>query len=289
VTWPPLLALISAFGFGLASVLLRRGLLHARPVAATLVSVTFTAVFIWALAVATVPPSRLFTWRVLPFVAAGFVAPGLGRLFLFMGFDRIGVARAITLSSTTPLFSVALAIAFLGERPPSLLFLGVAAIVMGGALLSHRPAAERSWRRRHMVFPLLAALSFALRDLVSRWGLRAYGEPLVGAAVSAGTSLLLTWAFAVGGAGTGGLGLSRGALRLFALAGVAEGTAYLTMWGALGSGDVSLVSPLVNAHSIFGVVLAAVFLRDLERVTWRVAAAAALIVGGVFVVIRFGA
>jgi len=288
MTWAPLLALTSALGFGVASVLLRRGLQHARPPVAAVISVTCTATFIWGLAVATVPLSRLATWRVLPFVAAGFVAPGLGRLFLFMGIDRVGVGRALTVSSMTPLFSVVLATVLLGERPSPPLLLGVAAIVAGGALLAYRPAGDASWRRRHMAFPLLAALSFALRDLVSRWGLRDYAEPLIGAAVSAGTSFLLIWVFTLGRTGGATLRTTREALRLLVLAGVAEGVAYLTMWRALTFGDVSLVSPLVNAHSMFGLALAALFLRDIERVSWRVAVAAALVVAGVFFVIRFG-
>jgi len=58
------------------------------------------------------------------------------------------------------------------------------------------------------------------------------------------------------------------------------------MWRALAIGDVSVVSPLVNSHSIVAIALAAIFLRDLERVTWRIAVAAALIVSGVALVMR---
>jgi uncharacterized membrane protein len=283
-----LLALLAAFGFGLANVLMKRGLQHARPQAAALVSVTFTALFIDVLAVARAPVSRFATWSILPFVAAGLVAPGLGRLLLFMGIDRVGVGRAMSLASTTPLFSVVLAILVLGERPSSLLLLGVTSIVAGAGLLAYRPATDVSWKRRALVFPLLAALSFAVRDLVSRGGLLAYPEPLVGAAVSASTSLVLFWAFSVLRGGVGALGIPARALRILLVSGLAEGTAYLTMWWALSLGDVSLVAPLVNAHSMVALGLATVLLRDLEQVTWRLAAAGGLIVGGVFVVIRFG-
>ena len=61
------------------------------------------------------------------------------------------------------------------------------------------------------------------------------------------------------------------------------------MWRALAIGEVSVVSPLVSAHSIVAIVLAAVFLRDLERVTWRIVLAAVLIVAGVAVVMRVSA
>jgi uncharacterized membrane protein len=74
-----------------------------------------------------------------------------------------------------------------------------------------------------------------------------------------------------------------------AVAGLAEGIAYMTMWRALAIGEVAVVSPLTNASSIIAVGLAAIFLRDLERVTWRMGVAAALIVAGVTMILRFAA
>ena len=42
----------------------------------------------------------------------------------------------------------------------------------------------------------------------------------------------------------------------------------------------------MNSYSIATIALAAIFLRDLERVTWRIALAAALIVASVALVMR---
>lgn len=286
MTWAPLFALTAALGFAVAGVFLKRGLQYTTPFAAAVVSVTFTTAFVWMLAAATAPLAQLFSWTILPFVTAGLAAPGLARLVLFRGVHRIGVARAASLAGTAPLFSVALAIAVLGERPPPLVLAGAGAIVAGGVLLSSRGRTDGSWRRRDMALPLLAALGFAVRDAISRYGFREPTHPLVAAAAATLTSLgvmalfALIWRrhLAVQGAGLGFL----------ALAGLAEATAYLTMWRALSMADVSLISPLVNAQSIFAVALAAIFLRDLERVTWRIAVAAALIVAGVATVVRFG-
>ena len=147
LTGAPLLALLAALGFGTASVLLRRGLQHATPLTAALVSVVFTAGFIWLIAAATTPLASLLTPRILPFLAAGLIAPGLARLLMFIGIHRIGVGRAAPLVGTAPLFSVAIAILALGERPTGMLLTGAAAIVAGGALLSHRAGTER-WRAR---------------------------------------------------------------------------------------------------------------------------------------------
>jgi drug/metabolite transporter, DME family len=284
VTWAPLFAVASAIGFGVAGVLLRRALEYTSPVSAAVVSVTVTTTFIWALAALTTPLDRLLTWRIWPFLVAGLVAPGLARLFFFMGIDRIGVARAFSLMAGAPLFAVVLAIAFLGERPGPLLLVGAVAIVTGGVLLARRAHDERPWRRRDMILPLLGALGFAVRDNLSRWGFRDYGDSLTAAAAATVTSLAMMWL--VAGVRRAKLDLSGVALVFLACSGVFEGLAYLSMWRALAIGDVSVVSPLVNSHSIVAIALSAIFLRDLERVTWRIATAAALIVAGVALVMR---
>ena len=284
MTWAPLLAIGAAIGFGVAGVLLRRGLQHASPLSAAVVSITVTTAFVWCLALSSGPVDRLFTWKIWPFLAAGLVAPGLARLMFFVGIGRIGVARASSLMAAAPLFAVLIAMAFLAERPTPPLFAGAVAIVGGSVLLARRSLHEARWRRRDMIFPALGALGFAVRDNLSRFGLRDYGDPLAAAAAATVTSLLLMWICAA--AWRGRLRLPGTSLTFFALSGLCEGTAYVLMWQALAIGEVSVVSPLVNAHSIVAIALAAVFLRDLERVTWRIALAAALIVAGVAFVIR---
>jgi transporter family protein len=224
--------------------------------------------------------SIVLTWRILPFVAAGLVAPGLARLVYYLGVHTIGVARATALVSVQPLLAVSLAVVFLGERPTSVLVLGALAVVGGGALLSTRVRDERPWRRRYLVFPLLAALGFAVRDVLSRYGFREFHDPIVASAAATLTSVVVMWLFAAfGGAGRqlpGG-----NAFGLFVLAGICEGVAYLTMWRALALGRVSVVSPLINSQPLFAILLALVFLRDLERVTWRIVIASGLIVAGI--------
>ena len=42
----------------------------------------------------------------------------------------------------------------------------------------------------------------------------------------------------------------------------------------------------MNSYSIVTIALAAIFLRDLERVSWRIVVAAVLIVAGVALVVR---
>jgi drug/metabolite transporter (DMT)-like permease len=46
------------------------------------------------------------------------------------------------------------------------------------------------------------------------------------------------------------------------------------------------VTPLTHAQPIFTVILAVLFLRDLEQVTWRVGLATLVMVGGAIAVVR---
>ena len=203
---------------------------------------------------------------------------------LYLGVDRIGVARSSAIASSTPLFAVTLAILFLGERPSAMVLVGVAAIVVGGVLLSAR-SGEGGWRRRDMVWPLLAALGFGIRDIISRYGFAEPVHPLLAAAAATVSSLTVMMGCAL--AQRRRLRLALAGLGFLAVAGFAEGIAYLTMWQALAVASVSLVSPLVNSHSIFALGLAAIFLRDLEKVAWRIVAAVILIVAGAAAVVRF--
>jgi uncharacterized membrane protein len=281
---PVLYALAASLAFAGAAIFLKRAFQYASPQSAAVFSVTFTAAFVWIVAAATSPLSVVLTWRILPFVVAGLVAPGLARLVYYLGVHTIGVARATALVSIQPLMAVTLAVAFLGERPTSGLVAGAIAVVGGGALLSTRVRDERAWRRSHLVFPLLAALGFALRDVISRYGFREFHDPVVASAAATATSVVVMWLFAaLGGAGRTLPG--RAAFGLFVLAGICEGIAYLTMWRALATGQVSVVSPLINSQPLFAIVLALVFLRDLERVTWRIVIASLLIVAGIALIV----
>jgi uncharacterized membrane protein len=293
LTAPALRALTSALAFAVAAVLLKRGLQYATPLAAVLVSVHFTAATVWILAAGTQTLSLALAPRVWPFLVAGLVAPGLARLGVYLGVHRVGASRAAALASCAPLFATVIAMLVLGEHPTLSLLGGTVAIVAGGVLLAYRHRDDRAWRRRDLVFPILGACGYAIRDNLSRMGLTDFPHPLVAAAVATASSVAVLWVVVLIAKRTtrrtGLIGVTGTGIRLLALCGLAEGLAYLTMWRALMLGTVSVVSPLVSSYSIFTVGLAWLFLRDLERVTWQIALAATFVVAGVGLIIGYGA
>jgi drug/metabolite transporter, DME family len=280
----PFLALTAALGFALARVVLKRALPHTTPLTAVVVSIVFTGTVLWGVAVLTAPLSLLATTAIWPFVIAGLVAPGLSRLLVYVGIDRVGAARASAISPIAPFSAIFLAVVFLGERPSPGLLAGAICIVVGSVLLSQQERGGGVWRRRDLVFPLLGSMGFGLRDVISRWGLQTFPHPTVAAVVATMTSAVLIAAFAQRRRRE--VRADRTGIWLLALAGTLEALGSVALWAALAVGNVSVVTPLAHAQPMFTVVLAAVLLRDIEQVTWRVAVATPIMVAGAIAVIQ---
>jgi transporter family protein len=90
-------------------------------------------------------PLRSLSVRVL---LAGLLAGtvnGLGNWAVFACLEKGAKASvAIPLTALYPLCTVILATAFLGERPTSVQWVGIALAVAGGAMLSYEPAAAEA-------------------------------------------------------------------------------------------------------------------------------------------------
>ena len=70
----------------------------------------------------------------------------------------------------------------------------------------------------------------------------------------------------------------------FLLTGVLAGLGVLSVFGALESGDVSVVGPIIMAQPLIVVILSALFLRDIERLTWKIVAGSVLTVLGIILI-----
>jgi uncharacterized membrane protein len=79
----------------------------------------------------------------------------------------------------------------------------------------------------------------------------------------------------------------RKAWIVFGLSGIFSVLGQLAMFHALNAGSVVIVSPLSAISPLFIIVIAGIFLRKVERVTWRITLGAVLIVGGTFLLSFF--
>lgn len=261
---------------------MRRGILFSNTYTGALVNVTVNCLVLLPLGAAILIPIPI-PWRgILLFGVIGLFVPAMSRFCAVAGIRRIGVSRSQSVVATSPLFSIFLAVMFLGERPSGLVLLGALAIVYGLILLSRSRAGEETWQKRDMIYPLAAGLLFAGRDVVAKVGLTHGIAPVLGGAVAATSSAVCLWI--VTGIFRKRLTLlfNRESFRYLAASGFFWGLAYIFMFSALKAGHVSAVTPLIYTSPLFSAFLSLLFLRDYETVTRRVILGAVLVVlGGV--------
>ena len=141
-----ILALLSAALFAVAAVLVRRGMQNSTAITATLISVLTNLVALWALAVGTGGLGLITPPAAATLIAAGLFAPALARFTYYEAMNLIGVARASTISNTTPIFTALLAVPVLGEHITWRLAAGTVLVVLGLGL-TIRPDVAPSWLR----------------------------------------------------------------------------------------------------------------------------------------------
>ena len=281
---PILLALFGSFWFAVSMIFINRGVLAVDYFKGLLANLGINALCLCVYLSLSADRIDLWAPANLLFVVIGIFVPGVSRFFIFKGMERLGAPISACLTNSTPLFAIAFAVFFLGERPTVTNLLGAVSIVTGIISLSWRGAAK-TWRTRDLLFPLTAAFLFAGRDNLVRVGVLQIGSPIMGAAIASVVSLaamaLLYVAFA-DHKPLGPLGL-RG-LALFGVSGFMNFLSYVFIYTALSMERVSLISPLVNASSLFVVPLSLIFLKDVEKLTARKIGATALVILGVLLI-----
>lgn len=276
---PVALALGTALTFAVSSVLVRVGVRKSQPLVALVVTLSVNVAVLWTYALLRYDVTvDIWAWRY--FVLAGLFAPVLGRLANYVGIQKVGVNLSVPIGNASPVVSVILAVALLGE---SLALLGVAGVVLvisGGVLLA---TVGRSGTTdvdvRYLVFPVLGMLFFGAAQVVRKVGLELVPFPAVGAAVSSTTS----WVLALGYVATthGTFGVDGRSLRYFVPAGVASSVGVALLYAALQLGEVVIVTPVLNTAPLFALALTFLFARQGELFDWRVIVGTVAIVTGV--------
>jgi drug/metabolite transporter (DMT)-like permease len=214
---------------------------------------------------------------VWPFLLAGLLGPGLSQLLFTFAIREAGAARTSVVVGTAPLFSVGIAIVFLGEPLEAGLVAGAVLIVAGGLLLVRERERPAHVRILGLVLALGATVVFAVRDNLVRWLAEDTDVPpglAVSATLAAGAALIALFVLA------GRHPLRVRDARAFAPAGVLFGLSYVCVFEAYYRGLVTVVSPLIATESLWGVVLSAIVLGRSERVGTRLVAGALLVVSG---------
>jgi DME family drug/metabolite transporter len=131
-------------------------------------------------------------------------------------------------------------------------------------------------------YPIAASALAGATQVVRKFGMAAVPHPFLAAAVTASSSFVVsiltlwyveksqeTWK------------MNRQCFWWFLAAGITISLGMTCIYYALDLGKVSVVIPISSTGPFFSLILAAMFLRDVERVTLRIVTSATMIVGGV--------
>lgn len=221
-------------------------------------------------------PTSADLWR---YGFVGVIAPGSSQGLFVAAIASIGPSRTSVLIGTSPVFSILLAIAFLGEDWRFAIILGTLITVAGGAIIGWEP--NLLTRRLGVAFGLLTALSFGIRDVVARsfntgsdlsawWA----GTIVLGAA-----SVVLILMVGVQERGNT-ISSLRGAMPEFFASGLAIGLALPILLAALDRGQVGIVAPLSLASQNVSVVALGAVVFGADERTPRILVAVILVLAG---------
>jgi DME family drug/metabolite transporter len=222
---------------------------------------------------------------ILLFVFAGVIAAAMGQLSYYKGIDRMGASVCATITNSRPLFVVLLAVVWLGETMTVPGMIGVVSIMMGVVFITKSKSGNIiGWKRSDIVFPLFAAVAFAIGNVIRKFGF------MEDAAITAIQALAINDLAAVIAVGIYGLAVGKGrelavgnreSYQNFGLSGVCVFLAMLTLYEALIRAPVSVADPILGTAPLFTAIVAASVLKDVERITRGFVIGTILIITGV--------
>lgn len=293
-----LFALGACISWAAANIVLRFGIAEMRIFPATAVSLLGGLLYISVVNLIFDPGAigRIESSAFFAFALVGVVQFLGSRSLFYRGVALIGVGRATALGGGSPIMGSLLAVFFLGEIVTVSLASGILAVVIGTtiivsddfdtALAPHQSSSTNFISQSKLGFISIIASSFFYSAV------QVFVKSLIGGEVSvlAGSLIAL---------GSGSLVLlfatvknfkrnydvSRHHLLLIFVAGMLASNGLLLSFLALERTPVVLVSPIIGITPLITLVLAAIFLRELEKLTFKVIFGSIVVVSGVILVV----
>lgn len=284
-------ALAAALSFATLAIVVTRGLRNNSLMTGLLVSLPAGACVTGVFTLFNMP-SQVSVRAVGIFVAAGIIGEGVGRTSFIAAVSRLGPSTATPIQTATyPVFALVGGVLLFSEAVTAWRVVGAACITAGiWALVGGSPSSATRdgesgtrWRWAYLL-PVLGGLAFAGSDLVRKLGVVEAPYPAFGAVVGTASIMVLWAVVALSVPRIRNMVTFEPGWQWFLLTGVLAGFGVLSVFRALDAGEVSVVGPIIMAQPLAVVVLSGIFLRDLEKLTWRIVSGAALTVLGVILV-----
>ena len=281
---PEIIAIWSAMGWAVDSILVRFGLYKSNIFAAMLMSYAVSITCVWTYLIATTSLEFLASPAIIYYLISGCMQPLFARALFYEGITRIGVARAGPLRGIEPLFAAAIAVLVLNEEPGLQVYLGTLLIVGSLWLISGQQPHDAKWRVIDALLPISAALISAISQTLRKQALKIIPDPFVAVAIVTTVSLILLLGFVFGTDRGQQFRMNRASFGFFLAAALVATAAQIANFIALGRGQMAVIIPLLNTTPLFSVFFSALFLRKIETVNLRIVCGALLMVGGVVLI-----
>ena len=229
------------------------------------------------------------------FLAAGLFGTLFGMICLYGGIKTIGASRTTPIVASNALVATVLGVLLLGETITWIHAVGILLIVIGIGVIGWETSHDNpdNLSRRALLLsltlPFAAAFAFGWEPIFANFGF-AEGTP---ATVGLAIKTAVAWAgfvvyLRLKGALPRPTSMHSSDLRWYVLAGIANTLFLLGYYLGLEIAPVNVVVPIIITNSLFVVVLSALVMpQRLERVTWRLIAAACVVVIGAMIVTAF--
>lgn len=223
------------------------------------------------------------------FALTGVLATAIARVITYTGVQRVGASVNSAGINTRPVWASLGAVVFLGEVLSVQTALGIVIVVAGLIALTLSKGGDvRGWTYTDLVFPLGAAMLYAMGNVLRRYGFTVTDmTALEGVAINETTGLIGLLLFILVYKGNDArefLSAPRTAYGFFAVCGLMNSIALFSLFEALDRGRVVVVDPISSPTSLFALLFTAILLRDVEAVTRGLVLGVVLVVSGVVII-----
>lgn len=292
-----ILTLVAALGAAAGSLCIRMGTESGEVKDAVFITALVNMVVLFPLIVAVYHPEYGITLTsTLAFATTGLTGTILVRIMRYMSIMKIGASRTEPIVAAWVIVATLLGVVLLDETLVAVHGAGILLIVGGVALVARETSRDNphDLSRRELLagllIPISAAVVLGWEPIFANFGF-AEGTPApVGLLIKSVTAVLgltiyLRWREAL----PTRTAIRAASSRWFFLAGVTSTFSMLSYYVALNLAPVNIVAPIFVTNILLIALLSALFMPNrLENVTWKLVAAAAVVVCGVGIVSVFG-